>query len=921
MINSFRTFAARLRATFSSRRADRDFQQELASHLDLLTEENIRRGLSLEEARRQARLRLGGAAQLRESHHDAWTFPALDTFAQDIRYALRMLRKSPGFTAVAVLTLALGIGANTAIFSLVDAALLRALPVTNPQRLVVFKWTARNQPKLSGYTSFTSCPGDPATQHGCSFSYPAFRLFQSRSDIFSGVAAAGGTAELILTSVGSARSSNGELVSGNYFQTLGVTAIIGRTLIPSDDSPSAPPVVVLSNSFWQSAFGADPGVVGRSIRLNKVPVTIVGVISSDFPALEPGRTRAMWLPLSLQPQLETEWFGTITGAKPSIAAGDDVWWVYLIARLAPHVSLAAAQAAADLSFTDDLRRSSSTIFHPGDAPRLVLMPASQGLAGVRQRLSKPLEILSFAVGIVLLIACANVGGLLLSRARTREKEMALRLSLGAGRSRLIRQLLTESVILSLLGGLLGLFLANWTIRSLVAFMSRGGFWPSHMEARLDPGVLCFAFAASIAAGILFGLAPAFRGSRIDLAPALKNSADSASGGSSEGRFRLGKLLVTAQVALSIVVLIVAGLLVRTLQNLKGIDPGFNTQNILLFDIDPTLNGYTDQQLRTLYTRLQDRINSLPGVISSSYSSDSLLSGNFWTSNIKLEGVAHWSDGVDDALGVGPNFFATMGIPLLAGRSLTLSDFNPQLVPRPVVVNQALVRTYYENQNPLGRHFLGPCGDQIQCEIVGVVADAKYNSLRAAILPTVYVPKKDEHAIFDVRAAADPQALIPAIRSVVAELDANLPISGVLTQSEQLDRMLFQERLVARLSSFFAVLALLLTCVGLYGLFSYEVSRRTHEIGIRMALGASHRDVLRLVMGQALALALASVAIGAAISAGLTRWISTLLYGVTAMDPLTFAGTAVLLAIVVLAASYIPARRAMRVDPMVALRHE
>ncbi len=849
----------------------------------------------------------------------------LRSVLSDCRFALRQFHKSPAFAIAAVLTLALGIGANTAIFSLIDAALLRSLPVRDPQRLVVFQWTAFHSPNTKGTYSYMSCPSSNASgEHGCSFSYQMFHQFQSLQDEFSSVAALAGDVGLNLRGNGPASFAHGEMVSGDFFDTLGIGAALGRTFVPSDDMPGAPPVAVLAYGYWQRAFGGDSAVVGRTVWLNNVPVTIVGVAAKEFPGLDPVRTRQIWLPLSLSPQLGKDLYGNVGGDHPSLQAGDDIWWIYAVARLKQGISLGQAQAAAGALFHNDALDETKELFKDEDAPRLVLMPAPQGISGLRERFSTPLTILMTAVGLVLLAACANVAGLMLARSATRQRELTVRLALGAGRTRIARQLLTESVLLSAAGGISGILLAHWSVQSLVAFMSRGGLWPSHLAAHLDLRVLAFTAAASVLTGILFGLAPAFRGTRLDLTPAMKESHSALAGGASRGRWlNLGSTLVIAQVALAILVLSGAGLLVRTLKNLKSIDPGFDTRNVLLFDIDPGLNGYTGARTHSLYFQLLERLEAMPGVLSATYSFDPLLSGNIWSTGFQMQGepkdIQHRTDG----LAVGPSFFETLRIPLKVGRTFTTKDFSlaQDAEWNPTVINEAFARTFFKDQNPLGRLLSGVGGHGPSYEIVGVVGDTKYQTVRSKLAPTLYVPQPGGGATFQVRTAADPATIIPAVRSIVGQLDNNLPLLSIKTQSEQIEGSLFQERMIARLSSFFGGLSLLLACVGLYGLLSYEVSRQTREIGVRMALGARPRDILRFVMGQGIGLSAVGAVLGILGALGATRYLASLLYGVRPVDPPTFVVVAVILGLVAFAACYIPARRASRVDPMVALRYE
>jgi predicted permease len=856
---------------------------------------------------------------VRQAHIENW----FDSILSDCRFAFRMLRKSPGFTAVAILTLALGIGANTAIFSLIDAALLRSLPVRDPQELVVFQWAALHSPNTKGQYSYISCPSPNAREErGCSFSYPLFQQFKSLQDAFSSITALGGDVGLNLRGNGPSSFVHGELVSGEFFDAVGVRAAVGRTFAPSDDKPGTSGVAVLGYGYWQSAFGGDPAVVGRTIWLNNVPVTIVGVAAKDFPGLDPAAARPIWLPLSLQPQLGKNLNGTMGGDKPSLQAGDDNWWVYLVARLKPEIPLGKAQAAANAFFHSDVLDTTKKLFKAEDAPRLVLIPAPQIIRGLHDRFSTPLTILMAAVSMVLLVACANVAGLMLARSATRQRELAVRLALGAGRKRIARQLLTESLLLSTAGGAAGVLLAYWSVQSLVAFMSRGGLWPSRLSAHLDLRVLAFTVAVSILTGILFGLAPAFRGMQPNLTPALKENPTTLAFGASRRWVSLGGSLVAVQVALSVMVLSGAGLMVRTLENLKSIDPGFDTRNVLLFAIDPTLNGYTDTQIHGFYSQLQQRLEALPGVLSASYSFDPLLSGDIWSSTFKIEGEKN-TPHMTDALQVGPKFFETLQIPVLAGRPLGSEDFTsaPGSTWCPTDVNEAFARQFFKEQNPLGRRISGLDDKYRSCEIVGIVGDAKYQTLRSEISPTVYVPQKEGSATFEIRTVANPETIIPAVRSIVSQLDNNLPLFDVKTQSEQIQGSLFQERLIARLSSFFGGLSLLLACIGLYGLLSYEVARRTREIGVRMALGARPGDVLRFIVRQGIALSTGGAVLGILGAFAATRYLASLLYGVRPDDPLTFVAVSLLLGVVALAACYIPARRAMRVDPMVALRYE
>jgi predicted permease len=945
-----------------------EIADELAQHLEDRYQELLSLGTTDEEAIRTAIEELKGedllARGLRPVERDLYREPVtlgksggnfFSSTLQDIRYAFRMLRKSPGFTIVAVLTLALGIGANTAIFSFIDGILLRSLPVKDPKQLVVLRWSAHTRPKLNGHSDYGDClnlSGD------CSFSLPFFKNLRDHTNAFSGMAAFAGPLDYDFSGNGPASMAQGQFVSGDFFSTLGVNTILGRPLGVSDDSPSAPPAIVLSFSYWQRAFGADRSAVGRVVRLNNISTVIVGVAEPRFTNLTPGKTIDFFMPFSVADRIRPEHWG-----RGDRLSDPGVWWSVIVGRLKPGVSLEQAQAVATTMFVNETTHNATPFLNEADAPAIKLLPAAAGLDGESSQIAPMFYLLMFAVGLILLIACANVAGLMLARSATRQREMAVRLALGAGRARIVRQLLTESLLLSLVGGALGIFLSLWGIKAIVVLFS-SGYEAFPFEIAPDWRVLLFTVGVAFAAGILFGLAPSLRGARIDLTPSLKQTASLLPGSAAHsGRwFRLGNALVVAQVALSIVVLIGAGLLVRTLRNLHNLNPGFDTRSVLLLGLNPTAAGYTAQKTAQLYSDLQERFAVLPGVISVSYSEDALLSGNWSSDDVHLDGAPPKQNVEAARLTVGLNFFSTMRIPLVAGRTFNSADFavasaiiaartaaeeaaskvkasdagnhatpavfKPNLAPLPVIINETFARQCFPNQNPLGKHFSdpqedneAPIGPQPGYLIVGIAGDAKYNSLRREIKPTMYMPLVNNTAHFELRTAADPLALVQLVHGIISSVDENLPLFDVRTQTEQIDQTLFLERLMSRLSSFFGALALVLAGIGLYGLLSYEVARRTRELGIRIALGGQQRDLLRLVVGQGILLVLIGSAIGIGAAMGVTRFMSTMLFGVQADDALTFIGVAVLLTLVALAACYIPARRAMRVDPIVALRYE
>src|SRR5580658_6802574 len=953
-----RSIAGGLRSLFRKEQVSKELNEELNGFLEMAAEEKMKQGMSPKDALRAVRLERGSLEITKEVVRSAgWEF-FVETCWRDFRFALRTLRKSPGFTAVAVLTLALGVGANTAIFSFIDAVLLRSIPVKDPQQLVVFNWSARANPKLQGHSSY----GDCADQTGigdCSFSIPFYKTVRAQAGAFSGMAAFAGPLDVDLSGNGAASIVRGLYVSGDFFSTLGVSTFIGRPLTPSDDSPPAPPAIVLNYAYWARAFGAAPSVIGRTVRLDSTTVTIVGVADPHFTNLTPGKPLDFFMPLSVADSVRGEWWG-----NEDRLSDPTNWWVVILGRLKPGVSISQAQAAATTIFRTEMLHGVA-LSKSGDAPIVFLRPVRSRLGRETSQIAPALYVTMVIVAFILLIACANVAGLALARSASRQKEMAVRLALGAGRARIVRQLLTESIVLACAGGVLGVLVAVWGVDAIATLLSNGQPFPFAVAP--DWRVLLFTLAITFLTGILFGLAPSLRGSRVDLTPSLKESASSLPGAAAHTgrRFRLGDALVVAQVALSVVVLVGAGLLVRTLRNLHSINPGFDAQNILLFGIDPHLAGYTDEQTQQLYANLQQRFVALPGVISVSYSEEALLAGGWSAGDIHVDSAPAKQNANTGKLPVGLDFFATMHIPILAGRSFTSADFaiaaatnaaekardaaaaktntgspstptpaSPTALdegyhhsaPVPLIINESFARKYLANKNPIGLHMGDVERDEVRSPgpgytIVGVVGDTKYAYLRRATAPIIFFPLVSNEAHFELRVAANPTAFVKNVREIVLQAGDNLPLTDVRTQTEQIDQILFRERLMSRLSSFFAALALVLACIGLYGLLSYEVACRTRELGIRVALGAQHRDLSRLVIRQGILLALIGAAIGIAAGVGVTRFISAMLYDVRANDPLTMVAVAALLILVAFAACYIPASRAMKVDPMVALRYE
>ncbi|MBO0858644.1 MAG: ABC transporter permease [Chloracidobacterium sp.] len=848
---------------------------------------------------------------------------------QDLRFAARMLLKQPAFTLIVILTLALGIGANTALFSVVDAMLLKMLPVKEPERLVFFKAIFPQGFRTSRYTG--SPDSDPNKR--TSLPYQSFQRMREQQTVLSDIFAFGSVA-LNVNADGQTDVASGQVVSGNYYAGLGVRPLLGRTIADGDDRAAAAPVAVLSYRYWQQHFIGDPAVIGKQVNLNNVTFIVIGVTPPGFEgAMQVGSTVDVTIPIACEPQLYVD------RQRSLLNSSVDAWWLRVMGRLKPGATIEAARAQLESVFHQsviDIRPTrptsapggnSVTSQEPTDYPRLAVDPGGQGETGIRSRYAPSLYLLVGVVGTVLLIACANVANLLLSRAASRASEIAVRLGLGASRWRLIRQLLTESVLLAALGGALGVLFALWIKNGLLAVSDWGGL--QAFEPRLDWRALTFTMALSLLTGIIFGLVPAWRATKVELAPSLRDGSRSSGAASSS---LLSRGLVVLQVALSLLLLVGAGLFVRTLLNLQRVDPGFNTRNLLLFSVEPALTGYKDEKLAQLYQRLSDRLEAVPGARAVTFSRTRLLAGGTSSRNAYLPGPGGTvrEGGSINLHQARENFLETMEIPLLAGRDFTRQD--DERAPRVVIVNQTFARKYFPNENPIGKRFGFSEKDVNEVEIVGLVKDAMYADQRDDIPPTAYLPWRQEldaltKATFELRATGDPKTIIGAVRQAAHEVDANLPLTGIRTQTEQSDQMLAMERLFARLLALFGLLAQQLASIGLFGVMAYAVSQRTREIGIRMALGADRSEVLWMILRQGMALALLGVALGLAGAYALTKYLesrmnlSRMLYGVQISDPLTYGVIAVSLMMVALVACCIPARRATKVDPLIALRSE
>ena len=842
---------------------------------------------------------------------------------KDLRHAARMLLNAKGWTAVVVLSLALGIGANTALFSVLNGMLLTKLPVRDPDSLVRLRYVGRND-MVTSSSEYGNVRTAGATVRG-TFSYPMFQQFVADNKTMSGLFACAPFGRLNVIVNGQAELATAFVSTGNYYQVLGVGARLGRTIVPDDDRPDAPPVAVISSKYWHSRFGTDSNVVGKTVRMNNVLVTIVGVLDPNFTGVQQpvAELPDVSLPLALLPQLDAS-------PGPSRVSQPTYWWLQIMGRLAPGATPEQVQGNLEGVFKNtaragldqylkgltDAERSTSRNRDRTQVPQLLVEPGNRGIYDISPTELRAVTILSVVVALVLLIVCANVANLLLSRATTRQKELSVRLSLGATRTRLVRQLLTESLLLAAMGGALGLLVGYWGRQLLPGA-------PGQTTA-LNWRMLMFVLLVTGLTGLVFGIAPALRGTAMNVNSALKETGRSVVG----ARSVLSKALLVVQVAISLVLLVGAGLFLRTLNNLRHVDVGFNPQNLVLFRVNPALNRYDEKRMVALYRDMLDRLGSVPGLRGAAMSQPALLSGSVNSTGIFVQGRTYppgrpQGDGNSiNRLVISPNFFDVMGIPIVLGRPLTNRD--DAMAPKVVVINESAARKYFPNQNPIGQHFGSSPETTGQLEIVGVLRDAKYDSVRDAAPPTMYVPYPQTrlgNAVFELRTAGAPAGVMGSVRDVIRQIDPNLPITDVSTQIEQVEKRFAQEKLFAQAYTLFGGLALLLASIGLFGLMSYNVSRRTNEIGIRMALGAQRQDVLRLVMGESMLLVAIGVVTGLGIAIAASRLVATLLFGLPPTDPLAIATAMGVMIAVSSLAGYLPARRASRVDPMVALHYE
>jgi predicted permease len=856
---------------------------------------------------------------------------------QDLRYGARNILRNPAFTILAALSLALGIGANTAIYSFMDALLMRSLPVANPGSLVVLNWHFTGKKKVDDsvvHNVSGQIYDDPRTGSTSSiFPFPAFELLRKSTNVLSVVFAYRPARKLNVMVQGQAEVTNGEYVSGDYFRGLGLVPGAGRLIAGDDDRAGAPGVVVLSYGFAQRRFGDAASAAGRLVLIDNTPFTAIGVTPPGFFGVDPSKAPDLYLPLHADLLLNPE-HGP---GQTSRYQDEHYYWTEMMARLRPGVTIEQARAVLASVFDAWVASTATSELERKNLPEILLKEGSAGLDNLRRAYSQPLYILLAMVGMILAIACANIANLLLARATARRREMAVRLSLGAGRWRVIRQLLTESLLLALLGGAAGILFAVWGIKFLTNVLA-GGSETFTLHAELNLHVLAAALLLSVTTGLLFGLAPAVQATRVDPMPALKETRAGEPRSRARLGFSLGRMLVVSQMAICLLLLAGAGLFVRTLSNLQSLEVGFQRENILLFKLNAHQAGHRDPEILSFYSDLEKRLAAIPGVRSASMANSPLIGDGAWGWPVVPLGMkrpekaptGHGSGASRTAtrvLGAGPGFFSTMHIPLLTGREF---DERDRRGAAPVaIVNEAWVKANLEGQNPLGQRVtsFGLRMKPQEMEIIGVARNAKYDDLTGDFPAVVYLPFEQnldvpvDEMTFFLRTAGNPLGYTSAIREIVHQADTRIPVAGLTTQAAQIEREMGPETLFARLCTAFAMLALGIACVGLYGTTSYAVARRTGEIGIRMALGAQRGTVVWMVLRDVLILAVVGLAISLPAALGASKLVESLLFGVKAGDPQAMAAAVAILLSAALLAGYLPARKASRIDPMTAVRHE
>jgi predicted permease len=901
----------RLKYWTQRNKRDESLREEMALHMAERASELRAEGLTEAEARTEARRRFGNFGLKREESREIWMTRRLMELGQDIRYGWRTMAANKAFSALAILSLALGIGANTVIYSFMESILLRSLPVAEPESLALFTWTSR--PPRDGTkewvhvmqsASGVAWGGDHGARVSGMFPYGAFETLSEQNPYFSTVFGYFNGHNRNLSIRGKATSASTEFVTGEYFRGLAVSPAAGRLIEREDDRLGATPVAVISFATSQSRFGGAANAIGQPILVDNTPFTVIGVAPPEFFGVDAAAAPDIYLPARTIPLVD--------GSESARMFSDgNYYWIEMMGRLRPGVTQEQAQAALAPRFHQWVANTAKTDGERAKLPALVLSPGAGGLGHLRREYSKPLYVLLGMVGLILGLACANIANLLLARAAARRREIAIRLSIGAGRFRVVRQLLTESVMMSALGGALGILLAIWGVQSLTALLANGqeNFT---LRAELNWRVLGMTTVLSALCGVLFGVAPAIQATRPDVMPALKNAR------ASRSNRRAHHALIAVQVAISLLVLFGAGLFVRTLGRLHSVQLGYAREQILLFSLNARQAGHRGEEIATFYETLRQRFESIPGVGGATLSQSSIITAGHARGTMKIGATTIEGARVMVA---GPKFHTTMQIPILAGREI---DERDRFRSTPVtVISERLARTYFGADNPIGRRITF-ANEKRDLEIVGVSGNLRYGGLKAESPMTVFIAADQVplHGMtFALRTAGDPLRYTKSVQEIVQQADPRLPVTNVVTQAAEIDRTISQEITFAKLSTCFAILALLIACVGIYGTMSYSVARQTGEIGIRMALGAPRGSVMWMVLGRVLLLAGAGLVISAPLALGTSHFLKSLLFGVQPNDPwiLALAGLVLLAAAII--AGYAPARRASRIDPIVALRHE
>jgi predicted permease len=910
-MNSFSRFLkeqlARVRGSIGRRAFEGDLDEEFEAHLALLTERFRRQGLSLEEARHAARKQFGGIGQMKNELRDRARFRPLEAVLQDTAYVCRQFRRSPLFAIASILTLALGVGANTAIFTLVDQLILRLLPIKDPRQVVAL-------------VAQGAYYGDNMGRNV--LSYTMYQTIRDRNGVFSQMMC---RRDVQFTAMPHSESEvlSGELVSGNYFPLLGIKAAAGRMFASNDDlRPSANPVAVLSYEYWRSKFGANEQIIGSTLLVNNYPLTIIGIAQPGFNGLEPGLPTQLFVPVMMAPALfPHDDFSRMFDPR--------LRWVNVYGRLKPGMTLKHAQAGLQPLFHQILEAEvlESGFAHATSFDKrqflkmwLAVNAGGQGNSLLRRQYEKPLWMLMGVTGFVLLIACANVASLLAARAVVRQKEMAVRLAIGSSRARIVQQLVTESLLLALLGGITGIGLAIAIAKGLLAFLPENPTGYA-ISSSPDMRVLCFAIGLSLLTGLLFGLMPAWQAARPNIAGTLKTTAASVSGGS--GQITLRKSLVAAQIMLSMLLLVGASLFIRSLANLHSVNPGFQTEKLAQFELDLSSSGYDPAHAHAFYGQLETRLARLPGVESVGIATNPVLTDSDWESSILVEGqVGKPEDAYINR--VSPGYFQTLGIHLLAGRAFRLRD--SAVSPKVVVVSESFEKHYFGTRSAVGHHVgrgLDPTTPR-DMEIVGVVNDIDSQDLRQKASRELYLCASQGLELGTtvyLRAKGDPRSVLTSARRLVRQMEPKAPVTNMMTADEQLEESLVTERMIASISSGFTVLAVALAILGLYGVMAYMVTQRAREIGIRVALGALPGNVVWLVMREVVLLVVAGIAVAIPLAVGLGGFVQSELYGITTTDPLSIAAAAILLSVTAMLAGFLPARRAASTDPLLVLRYE